>query len=126
MRHFRGFKGASSSSNSSCSEELKFKPLKGVKYHKFGRIVTGLEPLCLFEKVHEYLAENSTEAQISQKYFQMNAKIDMHLEPLELRFTVYQKKEFYILDVDMISGNHVEFTLAVGELTKYIFQDKDN
>ena len=126
MRHFRGFKGASSSSNSSCSEELKFKPLKGVKYHKFGRIVTGLEPLCLFEKVHEYLAENSTEAQISQKYFQMNAKIDMHLEPLELRFTVYQKKEFYILDVDMISGNHEEFTLAVGELTKYIFQDKDN
>ena len=126
MRSCRGYKGASSSSNSSSFEDLKFKTLKGVKYNKFGRIVTGLEPSQLFDKVHEYLGANSAEAQISQKYFQMNAKIDMHLGPLELRFTVYQKKEFYLLDVDMISGYHHDFAIVVGDLTKHIFQEKDN
>ena len=125
IKKSKGYKGESSSSSLSLSfDDLKVKPFLGVQSNKYSKIITGLEPNALLGKLYEYIIGISTEYDISQEFYQLKAKVVTYQDPLELKITVFQKSEFYILDIDMLKGNNTDLGEIIKDLKQLIFIDR--
>ena len=126
LNNTRGLRGQYNPSSLSLSlDDLKIKPSKSVKCHKFGEILTGLEPNILLGRVSEYFVESGDSYQISSEFYQLRAKVVTHSDPLELKFTVYQKENFYVLDIELDKGNNIDFADVVTKLKQHIFLENN-
>ena len=117
----QGFRGALSSGELSLTfEDALLKSCKGSTCHKFTKIVTGLRPNVLLEKVHGYLVKNEGECEVSKKYYRIGAHIVTDEDELDLDFTVYQDNKFYVLDVKMSRGNTLSLMKVVKDIQEIV------
>ena len=116
-----GFRGALSSGELSLTfEEALLKSCKGSTCNKFTKIVSGLEPNVLLEKVHGYLVKNESECEVSKKYYRIGARIITDDDNLELDFTVYQDNEFHVLDIKMSRGDTLSLMKVVKDIQEIV------
>ena len=124
LNNVKGYKGESSSGSMSLSfDDLKVKNFVGVQSYKFSKITTGLDPNCLLGKLNEYITSIATECELSQEFYQLTAKVVTYEDPLELKITIFQKGQYYILDIDIIKGNNIDLADVIKDIKQLIFLD---